>query len=312
MPLDRQVTLLLDAVASLKLPELCTLSPEKAREMTRLQREKLPPGPDAETKDLRIPGPAGEIPVRVYRPLGTGGTALPVLVWFHGGGFVIGSVQESDSDCRRLAVEAGLVVVSVEYRLAPEHPFPAGPDDCYAATRWVAAHAAELGADASRLAVGGDSAGGNLAAVVALMARERGGPRILFQLLVYPVTDLVSMETPSHHENAVGYFLTRSSMLWFREAYVPDATGRTDVRVSPLHAKELAGLPPALVITAEFDPLRDEGELYADRLRGAGVPVTKTRYDGMIHGFFSMSAFLEGGRRAMEDSVRALGAALLP
>jgi acetyl esterase len=310
MPLDPQVTLLLDTIASLNLPELHTLTAAQGRAMARMQRESLPPGPDAETRDVLIPGPAGDVSARVYRPLGTDSKVLPVLMWFHGGGFVIGSVHESDSDCRRLAVDAGIVVVSVEYRLAPEHPFPAGPNDCYAATAWVSAHAAELGIDASRLAVGGDSAGGNLATVVALMARERGGPPIAFQLLVYPVTDLVSMETPSHHANAAGYYLTRDSMIWFRAAYTPDPSERERGLVSPLHAKDLGGLPPALVITAEFDPLRDEGEIYADKLRAAGVSVTKTRHDGMIHGFFSMNAFLEGGKRAMKEATNALRGAL--
>jgi acetyl esterase len=311
MPVDRQVALLLEVLSALNLPELCTLDAAAAREMTRSQRGTVPPGPDAWTEDRRIPGPAGELFVRLYRPLDAGDDALPVLVWFHGGGFVIGSVDESDSDCRHLAVQAGIAVVSVEYRLAPEHPFPAAPDDCYAATAWVAAHAAELRVDASRLAVGGDSAGGTLATVVALMARDRGGPKIVFQLLVYPVADLASMETPSHHENAVGYFLTRSSMIWFRDHYTPDASVRTDYRVSPLHAANLTGLPPAFVITAEFDPLRDEGEAYADRLRAANVPVVKTRYDGMIHGFFRMSAFFDGARRALQDAGDALRSAFV-
>jgi acetyl esterase len=310
MPLDRQVSLLLDTIRQLNLPELATLAPDAAREMTRKQREKLPPGPDALVEDLRVRGPAGDIPVRLYRPLDAGSTTLPVLVWFHGGGWVIGSVHESDADCRRLAVDGQLAVVSVEYRLAPEHPFPAAPEDCYAVVAWATAHAGELYVDPSRLAVGGDSAGGNLAAVVSLMARDRGGPSIAFQLLVYPVTNIASMETPSHHENAEGYFLTRASMLWFRDNYAPDASIRANPHVSPLHAANLAGLPPALVITAEFDPLRDEGEAYADRLLAAKVPVTKRRYAGQIHGFFSMNAFLEGGRQAFQEAVDALRAAL--
>jgi acetyl esterase len=309
MPLDRQVSLLLDTVRELNLPDLSTLPPDAGREMTRKQRERLPPGPNALVEDLRVPGPAGDIPVRVYRPLDAASTVLPVLVWFHGGGWVIGSVHESDADCRRLAVDGKFAVVSVEYRLAPEYPFPAAPEDCYAVVAWVAAHAERLHVDPTRLAVGGDSAGGNLAAVVSLMARDRGGPGILFQLLVYPVTDIASMETPSHHENAEGYFLTRNSMLWFRDHYTPDASIRTNPHVSPLHATNLAGLPRALVITAEFDPLRDEGEAYADRLLAAKVPVTKNRYAGQIHGFFSMNAFLEGGRQAFQEAVDALRAA---
>jgi acetyl esterase len=312
MPLDRQARLLLDTIASMNLPDLSALSAEAAREMTRQQRAALPPGPDATVEDLSIPGPAGSIPARFYRPVDAGDRALPLLVWFHGGGFVIGSVHESDADCRRLTETAGVAVLSVEYRLAPEHRFPSAADDCFAATAWAAENASRLRIDPRRLAVGGDSAGGNLAAVVALRAAERGTPRIAFQLLVYPVTDLVSMETPSHHENATGYFLTRTTMVWFRDHYTPDLAMRQNPHASPLHARVPHDLPPAFLLTAEFDPLRDEGEAYGKRLEAAGVPITIRRYDGMIHGFFSMSGFLEGGRRAVADAAAALRAALSP
>ncbi|HVU04093.1 MAG TPA: alpha/beta hydrolase [Polyangiaceae bacterium] len=310
MPLDRQARLLLDTVAAMNLPDLSTLAPGPAREMTREQRSRLPPGPPAQVTDLRIPVPRGTVSARLYRPESAGDRVLPLLLWFHGGGFVIGSVAESDPDARRLATDAGISVLSVEYGLAPEHRFPTGAEDCYAATAWAAANAERLDVDATRIAVGGDSAGGNLATVVALMARDRGGPNLAFQLLVYPVTDFASLETPSHHENADGYFLTRSSLFWFREHYLPDPAVRRNGYASPLHATRLDGLPPALLLTAEFDPLRDEGEAYGERLRAAGVSVTVSRYDGMIHGFFSMAAFLEGGKRATAEAVSALRAAL--
>jgi len=310
MPLHQQARLVLDAIEGMKLPDLSELSPADARALTAKQRAELPPGPDAAVEDREIPGPSGSIAVRIFKPLGgTVADKLPVLVWFHGGGFVIGSVAQSDADCRHLATLASVAVVSVEYRLAPDHPFPAAPDDCYAATSWVAEHAAELGVDPARLAVGGDSAGGNLAAVVALMARDRGAPRIRFQRLVYPVTDLVSLETKSHHENAVGYFLTRRTMLWFREHYLPREAERKEPYASPLHA-DLRWLPRTLVLTAEFDPLRDEGEELAKRLDRAGTAVTLRRYPGMIHGFFSMNAFLDDGKRALADAAAALRDAL--
>lgn len=309
MPLHPQAQMVLDAISSMKLPDLSELSPERARALTAEQRSTLPPGPDAEVVQQDIEGPHGPIALRIVRPLGTAGKKLPVLVWFHGGGFVIGSAAQSEADCRHLATLASMVVVSVEYRLAPEHPFPAAPDDCFTATSWVAEHADELGVDKARLAVGGDSAGGNLATVVALMARDRGAPRIRFQLLVYPVTDLVSLETKSHHENAEGYFLTRRTMFWFRDHYLKTEADRKNPYASPLHA-DLRWLPPALVVTAGFDPLRDEGEQFAERLERAGAIVKLKRYDGMIHGFFSMNAFLDDGKQALGECAAALKTAL--
>ena len=262
--------------------------------------------------DRTVPGPAGDIPVRVYVPAGSasasaGEGSLPVLVWFHGGGWVIGDIETADGTCRTLANASGAVIVSVDYRLAPEHPFPAGLDDAQAVVRWVVDNAAELGVDAGRLAVGGDSAGGNLAAVTSQELCATG-PEIRFQLLVYPVTDL-HMTTVSYEDNAEGYFLTRETMVWFRGHYLgEDIEIRADPKVSPLLAHDgvFAELPPALVITAEFDPLRDEGEAYGERLRTAGVDVTVTRYDGMIHGFFSMRDFLPDGAAAIEEAGQAL------
>lgn len=310
MPLHSQARAVLDALAEMKLPDLSELSPADARALTTKQREALPPGPDAVVLDREIPGPAGNIAIRIFKPPGTNdGTKLPVLVWFHGGGFVIGSVAQSDADCRHLATLASIAVVSVDYRLAPDHPYPAAPDDCFAAVSWVAENAGEIGVDPARLAVGGDSAGGNLAAVVSIMARDRGAPKIRFQLLVYPVTDLVSLETKSYRENAEGYFLTRRTMFWFRDHYLKTEANRKEPYASPLHA-DLRWLPRAMVLTAEFDPLRDEGEQFAERLKRAGTAVTLRRYEGMIHGFFSMNAFLDDGKRALADAAAALREAI--
>ena len=265
------------------------------------------PEPVAHVENLRLPGPDGEIPVRLYRPESK--SALPALVYFHGGGFVLCNLESHDGVCRSLANAAGCAVVSVDYRLAPEHPFPAAPEDCYAVTRFVAERGRELGIDAARIAVGGDSAGGNLTAVVSQMARDRRGPRLRFQLLVYPVTD-ASFDTPSYRENAEGYFLTTNMMKWFWGKYLVDPTDAANPYASPLRAKDLTGLPPGLCITAEFDPLRDEGEAYAGRLREAGVGVTTTRYDGMFHGFFGMGAVLDQGKKAVAQAAGALKKAL--
>lgn len=303
MPLDPQARAMLDQLAALGLPPMHTLTPEAARVMSAARRSLAQPEEVAHVTDREVPGPHGPIPIRVYTPQGTG--PLPVVVYFHGGGWVIGSIEGHDATCRALANRSGCLVVSVEYRLAPEHVYPAAADDAYAASVWVDEHAAELGGDPSRLAVAGDSAGGNLAAVVAIMARDQGGPKIDYQVLVYPVTDF-DLDTPSYAENADGYLLTRDAMLWFWELYVPDAARRHEHTASPLRAADLAGLPPALVITAEFDPLRDEGEAYAQRLSDAGVPVQATRYGGMIHGFFGMSGVLD---RA-DDALREAGLAL--
>jgi acetyl esterase/lipase len=274
------------------------------------EQSALSPGePEAvaHVENLRLPGPDGEIPVRLYRP--DSKSALPGLVYFHGGGFVLCNLESHDGVCRSLANAAGCAVVSVDYRLAPEHRFPAAPEDCYAATRFVAERGRELGIDAARIAVGGDSAGGNLTAVVSQMARDRRGPRLRFQLLVYPVTD-ASFDTPSYRENAEGYFLTTNMMKWFWGKYLADPGDAANPYASPLRAKDLTGLPPGLCITAEFDPLRDEGEAYAARLRQAGVEVTATRYDGMFHGFFGMGALLDKGKKAVAQAADALKKAL--
>ena len=264
----------------------------------------------ASVTDHVVTGPEGDVPVRVYVPTDEPGPR-PVLVYFHGGGWVIGSVDTHDGTVRAVAEASGVTVVSVDYRLAPEHPFPVAIDDALAAIRWVAATAAELGVDPSRLAVGGDSAGGNLAAVAALeMAATGDGPAPRFQLLIYPVTD-GTMAHPSIDENGEGYFLTKATMDWFWQQYVGDGD-RTGPRLSPNHAPDdvLAAAPPALIITAEYDPLRDEGEAYGGRLAAAGVDVTVSRYDGVIHGFFSLRDLVPEGKAAVEQAGEALRAAL--
>jgi acetyl esterase len=267
------------------------------------------PGPEvAEVGDGTVPGPGGDIPIRVYRPAGAGPEPLPVTMWFHGGGWVLGSVDEHDGACRELANASGVLVVSVEYRLSPESPFPGPLDDCFAATRWVAEHAGEIGGDPARLAVAGDSAGGNLAAAVAVRARDEGGPALAFQLLVYPAVD-AEMSYPSLVENGEGYVLTADSMRWFWGHYRGDADAR-DGYLSPLYAADLSGLPPAMVITAEFDPLRDEGEAYAKLLEQAGVPTVAKRYDGQIHGFFTLSGLFPAASTAVAEAAAALKGAL--
>jgi acetyl esterase len=257
-------------------------------------------------EDRDIPGPAGSIPVRVYRP--SAEAPLPIVVWFHGGGWVTGSLETHDNLCRLLCDDANVIVVSVDYRLAPETKFPGAADDCIAAWVWVNEHAAELGGEAHTIALGGDSAGGNLAAVVALVAREQGLPTPVLQMLVYPVTDH-EFDNPSMVDNAEGYFLRTAAMRWFFDQYASTPDDYADWRMSPLRAPDLSGLPAAIVITAEYDPLRDQGEAYAQRLRDAGVPTQSVRADGLFHGFFGMHPFLAPARSAWDTAVGALHAA---
>jgi acetyl esterase len=259
--------------------------------------------------DRVVPGADDvDIPVRVYTPHEAVGGAAPLLLWLHGGGWVIGDLDTADATARALANRSGAVVVSVDYRLAPEHLAPAALEDALAALSWAVENAELLGVDASHVAVGGDSAGGNLAAVLCQRVRDDFGPDIDFQLLVYPVVDC-TLTHPSIEENADGYFLTKDAMVWFTGHYLGDIDPKHP-SVSPLHASSLAGLPPALVITAEFDPLRDEGEAYAASLKEAGVKVDAVRYEGQIHGFVGMASLLDDGKHALDMAGAALRSAL--
>ena len=285
--LDPGAAQVLEMIRAAGRPPWHTLSPDEARASYLAGRQVTAPEPVpvAEVRDLTAAGPHGPIPLRLYRPAAAPPTASPVLVFFHGGGWVIGDLETHDGVCRHLAERSGCVVIAVDYRLAPEHKFPAALDDAFAAANWVAARADALGLDPMRLAVGGDSAGGTLAAACCLLAREAGGsPAIAYQMLLYPATDF-AMDTPSHRQFAEGHLLTLDSMVWFRDLYLNGPSDMEDWRASPLRAGSLAGLPPAFVLTASHDPLRDEGERYARRLIEAGTPVTVWRAPGQIHGF---------------------------
>jgi acetyl esterase len=299
MPLDPGLKLVLDQLAANPGPQLHELPVAQARVFFDQMQLPRPEVKIAEVADRKIPGPAGQLPVRIYRPEGK--APLPVLVYFHGGGWVIGSLETHDGTCRDLANRIGCVVVSVDYRLAPEARYPAAAEDCYAATKWVAENAHALGVDPARIGIGGDSAGGNLAAVVALMARDRSGPALRHQLLIYPVTD-ADFGRASYRENAEGFLLTTKAMEWFWGHYVPEPARRREAYAAPLRAQDVSGLPPAFVLTAEYDPLRDEGEAYAERLRQAGVPTRLQRYAGAIHGFFAMGLLSAVARTAIDDA----------
>jgi len=307
MPVDPRIAELLAEAEKIdpRPIEALSVAEARARGGSVNAAPALAPEVVADVRDLVI-DTLPPIPARLYRPRSG---MLPLLVYFHGGGWVVGSVAVSDPFCRALANASGCAVVSVEYRLAPEDRFPAAADDAYAATRWSADHAADLGIDASRIAVGGSSAGGNLAAVVALMARERGTPSIAFQLLHVPVVDH-DFDTPSYRANGAGFGLTLKGMRWFWDLYAPDPKMRDEPYASPLRAKDLSGLPPAHVVTAECDPLRDEGKAYAMRLQRAGVAATYVEYPGMVHGFTGMAMSIPMGRTAIDDMGAALRTAL--
>ncbi len=308
MPLDADIQQILDLLSPPGAPDLSSLGLEKARTLSMARVGLMGPPEEVATVTNRdIPGPLGPIGLRIYHP---GGEApLPVVLYFHGGGWVLCSLDTHDGTCRRLCNLSGAVVVSVDYRLAPEHRFPAPLEDCFAALAWIVEHGSTLGIDNSRVAVAGDSAGGNLAAATALLARERGGPGLRHQLLIYPVLDH-AMDSVSYHDNAEGFFLTAAAMAWFWDHYLGDASRGAEPLASPLRAANLQGLPSATVITAEFDPLRDEGETYGRRLQEAGVACTVERFDGMLHGFFSMHDFIAKARLATELAAAALRDAL--
>src|SRR5689334_23116393 len=279
-------------------------TPAQAREMYLAARFVSNPEPPelASARDLSIPAPHGAIPARIYTPkqLRKKDGLAPCLVFFHGGGWVIGNLDSHDVVCRKLADEGELIVISVDYRLAPEHKFPAAVDDAVEAAKWISANATRLGIDASRLIVGGDSAGGNLAAVVAISARDGNGPAIAGQVLVYPATDF-AMTHPSHREPETSILLTHSVVQWFKNHYLDSGADIHDWRASPARASTLIGLPPAYMLTAGADPLRDEGAEYAQRLKQAGVPVTDRHFPGQFHGFFTMGKLLQQANVAASD-----------
>jgi acetyl esterase len=295
--LDPQARALIDLITQRQLPPVHTLQPDEARRWYRERRFFTQPEPPP--CGVRALHTAGGVPLRLYRPAEAPAAAvLPGLLYFHGGGWTIGDLDTHDVLCRQLAVAAGIAVVSVDYRLAPEHRFPAAVDDCLEATRWVRTQAASLGLDAQRLAVGGDSAGGNLAAVVSLLLRDAGEPAPALQLLIYPATDMRAV-APSHATNAQGYLLTADSVRYYRGHYMPGEAAWSDWRASPLLAASHAGLPPALVLTAGFDPLRDEGRQYADALSAAGTRTQYVCFERQVHGFITMSKVLDEARTAV-------------
>ncbi|MBM4255582.1 MAG: alpha/beta hydrolase [Deltaproteobacteria bacterium] len=307
MPLHPQVKTVLDLMTKAG-PPMHHLTPEKAREQILAMRaNKGDVEPVGKVEDRTIKGPAGDIPIRIYTPNGRG--PFPLLVYFHGGGWVVGSIETVDASCRSLTNQAGCITVSVDYRLAPEHKFPAAPEDCYAATTWTALNASSIHGDPSRLAIGGESAGANLAAAVALMAQERGAPSIALQLLLYPVTDY-ACNTPSCRENGEGYFLTTEMMRWFWNHYLRNSADGENPLASPLRAKRLQSLAPAAIFTAEFDPLRDEGADYARKLRDAGIPVEYKCQEGLIHGYMGMAKVVEPAEKAVQDAASSLRNAL--
>jgi acetyl esterase len=303
----------LDLLVENNAPPTHTLSVADARRFYRDRRSLTQPEPSevGEVRELSAEGPHGAIPLRFYRPLASEGGVLPVLVFFHGGGWVIGDLDTHDSLCRELANLSGCAVVAVDYRMGPENRFPAAVDDALAATRWVRQEAASLGVDADRLAVGGDSAGGNLAAVVALAARDAGDLPIAFQLLIYPATDLRRGQ-PSYTTNGQGYGLTADAMRYFHDHYIDDPKHDLDWRASPLLHENLAGLPPALVLTAGYDPLRDDGAAYAEALTAAGNTVSYVCFERQIHGFAIMGRLLDEAHAAVGLFASELRRALKP
>jgi acetyl esterase len=304
--LDLQLKAMLAGMAAAAVPDLADMPPEPGRHFYRqiLAVGDLPPA-DVQVEERQIVGQAAPLAIRIYTPRHVAAGPRGIVLYCHGGGFVLGDLDAYDSVCRTICHDSGCVVVSVDYRLAPEHPFPAAVEDCYAALTWVAANAAGLGADPQRLAVCGDSAGGNLAAVLALLARD-GGPAIRFQVLIYPVTSAAPGDLPSHTAFGEGYVLSLKAMRCFSGHYFGTAATAPDFRGAPLLADDLTGLPPALILVGGYDPLRDDSVVYADRLSEAGVQVTLVEYQGLSHGFINMAATLTGGRLALDQVCSAL------
>jgi acetyl esterase len=302
----------LDSMAAVPGPKMWEIAPPAAREAFAAMMQLVGPKdvPIGKVQNLTMPGPGGDLALRIYTPVAAKSEKLPTLVFFHGGGYVIGDLDTHDGLCRMFANDANLRVIAVDYRLAPEHKFPAAVEDAYAAVCWIETNAAQLGVDANHVAVGGDSAGGGLAAAVALMAKEKGAPKIAFQMLLFPVTQ-IGGKTASLHEFASGYFLELATLEWFYDHYGEASdVDRSDPRMSPLLAKDFAGLPPAYVMVAGFDPLHDEGVAYAEKLRGAGVSVTVADYSDLVHDFIYMQAVLPQAPEAVKGAAGALKAAL--
>jgi acetyl esterase len=302
---------ILATVAAAGIPPWHTLPPAEGREVYR-RRAALFEGSKLAVDnvwDTTIPSDGGPLGIRVYRP---DGPARPIFVYLHGGGWTLGDLDSHDAVCRRISVASDCVVVSLDYRLAPEHPYPAALDDTIAALHWVAEHGAEVGGDQTRLALGGDSAGGTLTAAAVMRLRDEGGPRVALQVLIYPATE-ASFEMLSFYENGVGYFLTTADVVWFWRNYLGgDPATAADPYACPGRARDLRDLPPAVVITGDFDPLRDDGDIYAHKLRAAGVPVVARRFPGMIHGFVALPVEIPAGRRAIQMIARATRRAWAP
>jgi acetyl esterase len=308
MPLDPQAQRLLDAAAASGLPPVHLLPvPEARARMIAAFVTGVAPEPVHDIRNGSIPGPGGDLPIRVYTPAPQ--SSLPVFVFFHGGGWTLNNLDTHDGICRSIANMAQCIVVAVDYRLSPEHKFPIPVEDAYVATQWVVNNATKINADPARVAVGGDSSGGNQAAAVALLSRDRGGPNIVYQVLVYPVTDYYLPGTPSYEEHGTGYSLTRDAMIWFWNNYLPIGADPSNPYISPLRAQDLRHLPPSLILTGEFDPLRDEGEQFAAKLREAGISVRLTRYEGMMHGFLLQFRTMDRGRLALAEIADGLRAA---
>ncbi len=313
-PLDEGTRTVLEMINTPGTPHMHKGTPEEGRKMMEAMVHLIDdPGPEvASVENRTIAGPTGGVPVRIYRPEDSGETP-GLLVFFHGGGFVVGSLTTHDTQCRYLCKHASVVVVSVDYRLAPEHPYPAAVEDGYAALCWSAENGELLGADPSRLAIGGDSAGGNLSAVIGQLTRDKDGPTVIFQLLWYPSVAAKNADTfakGSMKEFSEGYLLDQPTLEWFYGHYVPKNMDTADPRVAPLEAENLAGLPPAFVLTAGYDPLRDGGRDYAERMRKAGVPVDYTCYETTIHGFLNMTKVIPVAMDALDESAQKLKAAL--
>lgn len=309
--LDATIDAIIKQMAANPAPKMWEVGAPQARIMFSGMREVFAPKgvPIGKVDSVEIPGPAGPLAARIYTPVGLTGRVTPACVYYHGGGWVIGDLDTHDAICRRLANESGCRVVSVDYRLAPENRFPAAFDDAYAALAWTEAKASDHQINPNRLAVAGDSAGGNLAAAVALHAKAKGGPKLKYQLLFYPVTQ-ARADTASMRDLATGYFLEKASMDWFCDQYLPPDADPNDPRVSPLAAKDVAGVAPAYVLVAGFDPLRDEGRAYAEKLKAAGVAVDFVEYEGMIHGFLGMEGVVPQALQALKDAGKALSNAL--